>query len=99
MSKDLTHIAAVVNQMRDVKDSIARLNERYDLLKKTVIDELAGDTSGTIDGRPAVNYQSRITRRFDTKAFQAAQPDVYDAFRVETEATYFTLVDPEADNG
>ena len=99
MAKKIDHLAAVIQQMRDIKDNQQRLQERYDLLKKTVIDELGGETAGEIDGRPAVTYTQRTSRRFDTKAFSTAQPDVYDAFKVESTTHFFILVDPEVDNG
>lgn len=99
MAKDLSHITSVIAQMRDIKNSITRLQERYDLMKNLVVNELAGETAGQIDGRPVVTHTIVTSRRFDAKAFAQAQPETYENFRVESQSSRFILVDPDVDNG
>ena len=99
MAKDLTDFVSVINQMRDIKDSITRLQERYDLLKNVIVEALAGESAGGIDGRPVVAHSTYTQRRFDAKAFAEAQPQIYENFKRETTASRFILIDQETDNG
>jgi len=92
MPKDITHIEAVIIQMREIQESIERLNERYNLLKETVITELAGDTEGLIGEQPVVTYATVNSRRFDTTAFKEAMPEVYESFRKPQTSVRFQLV-------
>jgi predicted phage-related endonuclease len=92
MAKDLTHVESVIAQMRDISDSIERLQERYALLKDVVVQELAGDTAGEINGRPVVTYTTVTSRRFDTAWLRENMPEVYESGRKPTTSTRFQLV-------
>jgi predicted phage-related endonuclease len=95
--KDITHLESVIASMRDIKDSIERLNERYDLLKAMVIEELAGDTEGIINGAPAVSHTTVTSRRFDTTWLKENMHDVYESARRPVVTTRFTLVSETRD--
>lgn len=92
MAKDLSHLQSVIEQMRDINNSIERLAERYDLLKEIVINELAGDTAGEINGRPVVTHTTVTSRRFDTTWLKENMPEVYESARKVTTSTRFQLV-------
>jgi len=98
MAKDLTHLQSVIEQMRDINNSIERLAERYDLLKEIVINELAGDTAGEINGRPVVTHTTVTSRRFDTTWLKENMPEVYESARKVTTSTRFQLVTETRDD-
>jgi predicted phage-related endonuclease len=99
VSKDITHIAPVINQMREIKDTIQRLNERYELLKNTVIEELAGETEAIIDGEVVASHTSVTQYRVDVNWLQTNMPEVYETARKPSTSSRFTLVTETRDNG
>ena len=97
MAKDLKHIEQIIEQMRQIKTNITALEERYDLLKERVIEALADDNEGFIDGKPVVTYKQTVSRRFDQTWLKTNMPDVYEQGRKETISIRFTLVEEQPD--
>ena len=97
MAKDLTDIAPIIDQMRQIKDNITALEERYNLLKDRVIEALADDSEGFIDGKPVVIYKQITSKRFDQSWLKTNMPDVYEAGRKPTTSTRFQLVEETRD--
>ena len=97
MSRDISHIADTIEQIKEIDELIADLNSRRDLLKADVIAALADETQGTIDGKVVVTHTTYTQSRFDTTAFKAALPDVAQRYMKHSEVTRFVIVKPQAD--
>jgi predicted phage-related endonuclease len=98
MAKDLADIAPVIEQMLQIKENIVLLEDRFDVLKAMVIEELAGDNEGFIDGKPVVTYTQATSRNFDMTWLKTNMPDIYEQGRKEKTTTRFSLVQ-ETRNG
>jgi len=92
MSKDLTEIQHVIEQMKDIKTTIEQLNERYDALKTVVIEHLDGNTEGDIDGTTVVKYATTTQYRVNTDWLKTNMPQVYEEARKPVTSTSFRLV-------
>ena len=93
MAKDLTDIAPIIDQMREIKTNSDMLEERYQILKDRVIEALADDSEGFIDGKPVVIYKQVTSSRFDQSWLKTNMPDIYEAGRKPTTSTRFQLVE------
>lgn len=97
MAKDLKDIEPIINQMREIKHNIAMLEERYDILKARVIETLADENEGFIDGKPVVTYKEIVSKRFDQNWLKTNMPDIYESGRKTTVMTRFALVEETRD--
>ncbi|MCD7981922.1 MAG: hypothetical protein LUF32_06365 [Clostridiales bacterium] len=81
-----------VRKLQELENQIAQLQEQADTIK----DEIKADMeSKGIDEIKTKNFIVRwkeiISNRFDSKAFKAAQPELYTAYTRETASRRFTI--------
>jgi len=92
MSKDLTDVAGVLEQINEIDDMIQQLNDRRDLLKADIIAALDGEDEGTIDGRAVISYKTHTQNRFDQTLFKESMPDMYARFLKASTVTRFVVI-------
>lgn len=92
MSKDLNDIRHVIQQMLDIKDTQKQLEERYNALKAVVVDTLADQVEGTLDGETIVTNKTITQYRVSAKWLEDNMPDVYQASRQPVQSSSFRLV-------
>jgi putative phage-type endonuclease len=85
-------VALAAHQLREVKDRITAAEEEKDslelMLKKALGD--AGDT--LMAGKEKLcTWKTQSSRRFDSKAFEAAQPEMYETYKREITSRVFRL--------
>lgn len=90
---DITNLAGTIKQIRSLNDAIKDLEERRDLLKKTIIEALAGDETGSINGATAVTYKITTSTTVDIKKLRAMLPDVAQEYSLTRTSQRFTIVD------
>ena len=91
-------IRQVINQMLDIKQTQKQLEERFEALKGIVIEHLAGEKEGSLDGETIVTNKSTTQYRVSVKWLEENMPDVYQAARQPVESSTFRLI-TETRNG
>lgn len=92
MSIDITQLQPTIDQIKHIDETIKDLQERRELLKQTIIEALAGEDEGTINGATVIKYSTHMQSRFDTTAFKEANTDLYLRYTKVSPVTRFTIV-------
>lgn len=67
-----------------VKDAIKELETKEKTIKDTIANMLRDSEYGTIDGHRVLSYKTTTTKRFDTKAFALAYPELQAQFTTQS---------------
>lgn len=75
-----------------IKEEIKRLKSEQDRLELELKKQMEdiGDTL-MVDGKKVATWKVQKARRFDSKAFEADHPDLYDEYKAEKESRVFRL--------
>jgi len=71
---------SVIAEWEAVKDAIKDLEKQEKELKDKLANVLRDAEFGTIDGQRVISYKTQSTKRFDTKAFADAHPELQAQF-------------------
>lgn len=92
MSKDLTDIDHVIEQMISIKTTMKLLEERFNDLRAVVVEQLADETEGTLNGETIVTNKTVTQYRVSSDWLKSNMPDAYQAARQPVSSTTFRLV-------
>jgi predicted phage-related endonuclease len=78
-----------LNALKKIREEIKKYEEDEEYCKAVIMGELKdGDTLVDLEGNALVTWkQAKATKRFDAKAFQADQPELYAQYVKESEAS------------
>jgi len=88
-SKDLNKEVIELKELQRMADELtAEIEAIKDILKK----ELQDRGSEEVDtGTFIIRYKAIKSNRFDSKAFQKAEPEMYEAYKKESESMRFSI--------
>lgn len=92
-TRDMSDYAGLVQVLREIKDQKKALEEREDVIKKTLAEALGDDEVGTVNGKPVFAYRKSWPQRFDQKAFKADNPLTFEQYVNVREQRSFTLIE------
>lgn len=77
--------------LRALKDDAKSIAEKIAAAEGVLKARMADSAIATLGGQRVCSWKSQSARRFDQKAFAAAQPDLFDQFIKTTESRVFRL--------
>lgn len=72
--------AALVGDLKTVREQIKELEAQEKAIASKIILAIGADTGITIAGKKAATYKAQTSRRFDSTAFKADDPETYAAY-------------------
>ena len=93
--KDIDDLAGTYEQLRTVKEQIAKLKELQTLLEDQLKAAIGEGNIGIIAGRPVATYSVYDKRQFQQAMFKETMPDVYANFCTIVTSKAFKLIDPD----
>lgn len=75
---------SVIAEWNAVKEAIKDLETKEKTLKDTLANLLRDSEFGTVDGHRVISYKAQSTKRFDTKAFAEAHPELQAQFTTQS---------------
>jgi hypothetical protein len=91
----MSDYAGLVQVLREIKDQKKALEEREDVIKKTLAEALGDDEIGLVNGKPAFANRKSWPGRLDQKALKAGDPETFAKYVNVREARTFTLIDED----
>lgn len=86
----MTRFESLCNDYRENKRLIEELNAMNDALKSDILSLM--DTEEThVEGAAVASYKPVTSARFNSSAFKAAYPDLYQKYTTVTEYRRFTV--------
>jgi putative phage-type endonuclease len=85
------NLLTTVEQYRDLKREADRIEAEMDDMKGRIQTYMRDAARLTSNGRDLATWKSQSARRFDQRAFQAAEPALFDRFIKSTESRVFRL--------
>lgn len=86
----MTRFESLCNEYRENKRLIEELNAMNDALKSDILS-LMGTEERHAEGAAVASYTPIKSARFDSSAFKAAYPDLYQKYTTTTEYRRFTV--------
>lgn len=72
--------SALIGDLKTVREQIKALEAQEKAIASKIILAIGADTGITIAGKKAATYKAQTSRRFDSTAFKAADPETYAAY-------------------
>ena len=72
--------AVLVGDLKTVREQIKELEAQEKAIASKIILAIGADTGITIAGKKAATYKAQTSRRFDSTAFKADDPETYAAY-------------------
>ena len=82
---------AALCELRALKDEAKSISEKIAVAEGVLKTKLADAAVATLGGQRVCSWKSQSAKRFDQKAFAAAQPAMFDQFIKTTESRVFRL--------
>ena len=86
----MTRFESLCNEYRENKRLIEELNAMNDALKSDIL-LLMGTEESHAEGAAVASYKPVTSARFNSSAFKAAYPDLYQKYTTATEYRRFTV--------
>lgn len=86
----MTRFESLCNEYRENKRLIEELNAMNDALKNDILS-LMGTEETHAEGAAVASYKPVTSARFNSSAFKAAYPDLYQKYTTATEYRRFTV--------
>lgn len=86
----MSRFESLCNEYRENKRLIEELNALNDALKSDILS-LMGTEERHAEGAAVASYTPIKSARFDSSAFKAAHPDLYQKYTTATEYRRFTV--------
>ena len=86
----MTRFESLCNEYRENRRLIEELNAMNDALKSDILS-LMGTEETHVEGAAVASYKPVMSARFNSSAFKAAYPDLYQKYTTTTEYRRFTV--------
>ena len=93
--KEIDDLAGTYQQLRNVKEQIAKLKELQTVLEEQLKQAIGEGNIGIIDGRPVAAYSVYSKRQFQQLQLKETMPEIYANFCTTVTSTTFRLIDPD----
>lgn len=81
----------LLNNLRDMKARQKEIADEIAVSEEKLKLYMQENAFLTIDQKPVATWKSQVTKRFDQKAFQEANPDLFEQFRTTTTSRVFRI--------
>lgn len=75
---------SLITEWGAIKDAIKDLENKEKAVKDALANMLRDSEFGTVDGQRVISYKTQTTKRFDTKAFAEAHPELQAKFTTQS---------------
>ena len=75
---------SLITEWGAIKDAIKDLENKEKAVKDSLANMLRDSEFGTVDGQRVISYKTQTTKRFDTKAFADAYPELQAQFTTQS---------------